>query len=89
MTDVEVFRKFMDWMGMSVIDEKLLDDGNTVIRFASDYSENAELFTTVGYDEFEAGIIFDPDGNLVKGYMDSHVCESSPNCKLISKLLKQ
>lgn len=85
MTDIEVFKKFMDWMQMEVFKEKQLENGNTVMVF-SDSQKNTELFTTVGYDEFYAGIVFDKDGNMVKGYIDSHVAWTSANCDLISKM---
>lgn len=85
MTDIEVFKKFMKWMQMEVSKEKQLEDGNTVMVF-SDTHKNTELFTKIGYGEFYAGIVFDKDGNMVKGYIDSHVAYVSENCKLMDKM---
>ena len=85
MTDIEVFKKFMGWMQMEVSKEKQLENGNTVMVF-SDPNKNTELFTKSGYDEFYAGIVFDKDGNMVKGYIDSHVAYTSANCDLMDKM---
>lgn len=85
MTDIEVFKKFMSWMQMEVSKEKQLEDGNTVLQF-SDTQHNTKKFTKTGYDEFYAGIIFDKNGNMVKGYIDSHVTYTSENCKLMDKM---
>ena len=85
MTDIEVFKKFMEWMQMDVSKEKQLEDGNTVLQF-EDKDKKSEQFTKHGYDQFYAGIIFDKDGNMVKGYIDSHVAYSSANCKLMDKI---
>ena len=85
MKDVEVFKKFMEWMQMDVSKEKKLEDGNTVIIF-SDPQKNSEQFTKSGYDEFYAGIIFDNEGRMIKGYIDSHVAYTSKNCDLMDKM---
>lgn len=85
MKDVDVFKKFMNWMQMEVSVEKVLDNGNTMLRF-SDTNKESELFTKRGYEEFDAGIIFDQNGNIVKGYIDSHVAHASNNCTLMDKL---
>ena len=85
MKDIEVFKKFMEWMQMDVFEEKKLKDGNTVIIF-SDPKKDSEQFTKSGYNEFYAGIIFDDNGNMIKGYIDSHVAYSSKNCDLMDKM---
>jgi hypothetical protein len=85
MTDIEVFKKFMGWMQMEVSKEKQLEDGNTVMEFSDSY-KTTELFTKIGYDGFYAGIIFDKEGNMVKGYIDSHVAHTSKNYDLINKM---
>ncbi len=85
MTDIEVFKKFMSWMQMDVSKEKVLENGETVLQF-SDNGKDSELFTKRGYDEFYAGIVYDKDGNMVKGYIDSHVAYVSENCKLMDKM---
>jgi hypothetical protein len=85
MTDIEVFKKFMGWMQMEVSKEKQLEDGNTVMIF-SDPNKTTEIFTKSGSDEFYAGIIFDKNGNMVKGYIDSHVAYASANCLLMDKM---
>ena len=82
MTDIEVFKKFMSWMQMDVSKEKVLENGNTVLQFSDSYKQS-ELFTKKGHDEFCAGIIFDKDGNMVKGYIDSNTAFPSKNCDLI------
>lgn len=85
MTDIEVFKKFMEWMKMEVSKEKQLEDGNTVLQFQGN-GEQTDQFTKRGYDEFHAGIVYDKDGNMLKGYIDSHVVHVSENCKLIDKM---
>ena len=86
MKDIEVFKKFMEWMQMEVSKEKVLEDGNTVMEFR-DSKKNTDQFTKWGYDEFYSGIIFDKEGNMVKGYLDSHVAYGSINYDLINALL--
>lgn len=88
MTDIEVFKKFMEWMNMEVFKEQQLENGNTVITYR-DPQMDTELFTKQGYNEFDAGIIFDKNGNMIKAFIDSHVAYSSPNCTLIYKIMKE
>ena len=83
--DVDVFKKFMSFMQMKVSKEKVLEDGNTLLIF-SDTNENSSTFTKVGYNEFYAGILFDKNGNMIKGYIDSHVSYMSDNCSLLEKM---
>jgi len=85
MTDIEVFKKFMGWMQMEVSKEKQLENGDTVMIF-SDTNKNTELFTKIGYEEFYSGIVFTKDGNMVKGYIDSHVAYTSANCYLMDRM---
>lgn len=85
MTDIEVFKKFMGWMHMEVSKEKQLENGDTVMIF-SDTNKKTELFTKIGYEEFYSGIVFTKDGNMVKGYIDSHVAYTSANCDLMDKM---
>lgn len=89
MTDKEVFEKFMSWMNMKPT-EKIIQD-STIIVFEQNRSPNIkeDKFTSQGYEEFYAGAIFDKDGNLVKGYLDSHVTYSSKNCDLINNIIRQ
>jgi len=99
MTDIEVFKKFMGWMGMEVAQEKPLPNGNTLMIFDDKYLDDEddedvfppqnseEVFTTCGYDGFEAGILFDKEGNLVKGFLDSHVTDMSKNGRLLDRII--
>jgi len=82
MTDKEVFTKFMSWMNMEVESFQIANDREIFIY--KDPKVESELFTKWGYDEFFAGAIFDKDGKLVKGYLDSHVQYSSENADFIS-----
>jgi hypothetical protein len=85
MKDIEVFKKFMGWMSMNVSEEKQLDDGKTLITFI-DSNTQTKMFTKQGYNEFSAGAIFDVEGNILKGYIDSHVAFSSENFDLLNNL---
>ena len=85
MTDIEVFKKFMEWMHMEVTEEKQLPDGNTLLIF-TDTHKNSPLFTKVGYSEFYSGIIYDKDGNMVKAYLDSHEAYVSDNYHVIREI---
>lgn len=87
MSDIEVFKKVMNWMQMEVLKEKTLDNGHIVLKF-QDTKNDSDVFTKIGYDEFYAGIIFDEEGNLIKGYIDSHVAYASKNCEIIDEILK-
>lgn len=87
MTDIEVFKKFMGWMQMEICKEKVMENGNTVLYFEDSNKQDTELFTKWGYDSFLAGIIFDTEGKMVKGYIDSHVAHSSDNAKLINEIV--
>ena len=90
MTDKKVFEKFMSWMKMDIIEEKVLEDGNKVIMYeGTDYGTATGQFTSIGYDQFYSGVIFDKEGNLVKGYMDSHVMHRSNNCKIINGIFEK
>jgi hypothetical protein len=86
MSDKEVYEKFMSWMGMKLSKIKELDN-KTVVEY-QDTNTNTEKFTTVGYDEFFSGAIFDKDGNILKGYLDSHVAHISKNGNEIENLIK-
>jgi predicted nucleic-acid-binding Zn-ribbon protein len=86
MTDKEVFEKFMGWMGMKVSKAKDID--NKVIVEYDDIDNCDVRFTKCGYDEFYAGAIFDENGKMVKGYVDSHVAYTSDNCDKINEILK-
>lgn len=86
MTDKEVFEKFMGWMGMKPSKTKTIDK-NTVVRY--DDINNCDVrFTKCGYDEFYAGAIFNENGKMVNGYVDSHVAFTSGNCDKIDKMLE-
>lgn len=85
MTDIEVFKKFMEWMNMEVFKEHSLKNGNTVVIYR-DPQMDSELFTKQGYNEFDAGIIFDKNGNMIKAFIDSHVAWSSTNATLIYEI---
>lgn len=87
MTDREIFERTMFWMGMEIENLKTLKDGDVVIEYLNK-SNCSEQFTTTGYDEFYAGAIFDKDGNMRKGYIDSHVAYSSDNAELIRKYFR-
>ena len=88
MTDREKFEEVLGWFGM--VEEKdetvKLEDGNVLIHYYQSLEPNPR-FTCEGYDEFDAGAIFTPEGEIVKGYLDSHVCSSSKNSKLFRKIL--
>jgi hypothetical protein len=86
MSDKEVYEKFMSWMGMKLSKTKELDN-KTVVEY-QDTNTNTDKFTTVGYDEFFSGAIFDNGGNILKGYLNSHVAHLSKNEKEVSELLK-
>jgi hypothetical protein len=86
MTDREVFRKFMGWMGMQIEDLKEIDN-NTVVVY-KDNGNESENFSKVGYDEFYSGAMFNEEGGMVKGYIDSHVAHTSCNYDFINKLIK-
>jgi len=87
MKDIEVYKKFMSWMGMEISIEISIDNDYTLIQYNQKEEFDNDKFTTQGYDEFYSGIIFDKNGNLVKGYLDSHVTYISKNCDLINKII--
>ena len=95
MTDRQVFEKVMSWMGMEIYNLKTLKDGDVVVEYIDESNSDGssktpfDVLTTTGYDEFYAGAIFDPEGNMRKGYIDSHVAYSSDNAKLIAKYFKE
>lgn len=86
MTDKEIFERFMGWMGM-VEDTTKVIDNNTVIKY-KDINNWDTRFTTQGYDEFYSGAVFDKDGKMLKGFIDSHVAYESDNAKDIFRLLR-
>lgn len=88
MTDIEVYKKFMSWIGMEIVEQIELENGNILLDY-QDKCNNDVRFTTRGYEEFCSGVIFDKEGNLVKAYLDSHVCGMSENAKLIYNIIKQ
>jgi hypothetical protein len=87
MTDKEVFEKFMGWMGMKPSKTKTIDK-NTVVSY--DDINNCDVrFTKCGYDEFYAGAIFNENGKMVNGYVDSHLRYTSGNCDKIDRMLEE
>ncbi len=84
-TDKEVFERFMGWMGMNP--SKIKEINNEVVVKYEDISNCDVRFTKCGYDEFYAGAIFDENGRMVKGYVDSHVAYSSVNSDDIDILI--
>ena len=89
MTEREIFEQFLAWMGFKVTDKIPLDDGAiAIVYYAKDSVENKKetRISCVGYDAFGSGAIFSKDGELVKGYMDSHVYFSSKHALDIFKL---
>ena len=87
MSDKEVYEKFMSWMGMKLSKTKAFDD-KTVVEYKDTHS-NTDKFTTIGYDEFYSGAIFDKDGNILKGYLDSHVAHLSDNASHINNIINK
>jgi hypothetical protein len=87
MTDLHVFMKFMEWMGMTLTTTKDLGDGNTLYVY-DDPDVDTEMFTTLGYNCFDAAIIVDGNGTMIKGFLDSHVAHISENCKYVYSLLE-
>jgi len=89
MTDREVFEKFMHWMGMPIDKSMMVEEGEAIL-YNDEYGrkQKHESFTTCGYEEFHAGAIFDADGKMVRGYMDSHVAHLSDNCKDIENMFR-
>ena len=84
MTDKDAFERVMELMGMKPIGEMEVEGG--VLVEYEDAEINTEQFSTCGYDEFYAGAVFDEEGGIVTGYLDSHVAYTSDNCKKIEKL---
>jgi hypothetical protein len=87
MSDKEVYEKFMSWMGMKLSKTKALGN-KTVVEYRDTHS-NTDKFTTIGYDGFFSGAIFDNDGNILKGYLDSHVAHLSENNKNIDNIINK
>ena len=87
MTDKEVFETFMKWMGMKQIETKLVDD--TIVIKYDDSLACDTRFTTQGYDEFYSGAVFNQDGKMIKGFIDSHVAYSSRNSDEVDRLLRE
>ena len=85
MCDKEVYEKFMMWMGM-VVYKSIVIDGNTVLIYR-DTNNFSDVFQCVGYDEFYSGAVFNSNGDLTKGYLDSHVAHSSCNYEEIREML--
>jgi hypothetical protein len=88
MTERQQFENVLKWFGI-VIEHKYtteLEGGNILIMYG-ELNECEDRFSSQGYDEFEAGAIYTPDGTIVKSYLDSHVCSSSKNNKLLTSLL--
>ena len=73
--DRQAFEIVMEIMGMVVAKRRNVDDGELVIYY--DTYKDSPRFQKCGYDEFCAGAIFDSQGKIVKGYIDSHVAYSS------------
>tara|TARA_R110002020_G_scaffold203143_4_gene406471 strand:- start:685 stop:951 length:267 start_codon:yes stop_codon:yes gene_type:complete len=87
MSDKEVYEKFMSWMGMKLSKTKALNN-KTVVEYRDTIS-NTDKFTTIGYDEFFSGAIFDNDGNILKAYLDSHAAWISDNAKHIDNIMNK
>jgi len=77
MTEREIFETFMCWMQMVVV-QKAVSESETVVLY-EDRHNRIGKFQTCGYEEFEAGAIFDNDGKIIEAYLDSHVYHSSKN----------
>ena len=88
MTDKDVFKRFMKWMGMSTIIEKEIN-GNTLIIFDDDGGIGNDTFSKVGYDEFKSGAEFDEQGNMIRAYLDSHTSYASKNHTIINDLINK
>jgi len=86
MTDKQAFERVMKLMGMVVAETKVIDDGEVVLY--EDTCVNTFEFTTRGYDQFYAGAVFNKSGQIVKGYIDSHVAYESDNCKKLGEYFK-
>lgn len=52
MTDIEVYKKFMSWMGMEISIEMQIDNDYTLIQYNQKEEFDNGKFTTQGYDEF-------------------------------------
>ncbi|QQV91501.1 hypothetical protein M1M25_gp066 [Tenacibaculum phage Gundel_1] len=85
-TDKETFEKFMGWMGMKASRTKQIKN-HTVVEY-EDTDTCDERFTKQAYGEFDTGAVFDENGKLLKGYIDSHVAVASSNSSDIYILLK-
>lgn len=85
MTDKEIYQAFMKMAGFSINAEMIVDEGKVLLSYEDIHG--GENFTKLGYDEFFSGAIFDKDGNLVMGYLDSHVAFTSSNAKIIDKVI--
>ncbi len=81
------FIEFVEFMGMVELKTILLEDGTAIILFIGEEEdrkiedlENNKVFTSRGYDEFEAGLLFvRATGEIIKSYIDSHVTHHSVN----------
>ena len=89
MTDKEVYIRFMKMAGFKQEYVIPRGDNEVVLTFYSDEDDDLKSFTKVGYQDFRSGAKFDKDGNLIIGYLDSHVAYDSENSKEINKLLPQ
>ena len=85
MLQIELYQKFMEMASFELTNQMKLDDGCTLLVYQD--TGQKENFTTCGYDEIFSGAIFDENGKLVMGYMDSHVAYSSANAKIIDRIL--
>lgn len=90
MTDREVFTKFMVLLGLDKEKEDEVTNGNTFILYkgSGDYkiSKNMNNFTSVGYEDFITGAVFNEQGEIVQGFFDSHVANRSESHELLIKL---
>ncbi len=84
MNDKQAFERVMKLMGMQP-KGVIVVPGGALIEY-EDTGVDTDQFSTRGYDEFYAGAIFDGSGNIVKGYIDSHVAAESGICKEIRAL---
>jgi len=85
MTDKEIFEQFMGWMCMTP--REIQTEEGLLIEFKEDMdTPSTKNFTSQGYDEFYAGALFNEQGEMIKGYMDSHVAYESRNAKELDKL---
>lgn len=85
MSERDVFEKMMSWMGMEVVKTKQNSDSIVVVY--EDIGKGDSRFTTMGYDEFYAGAMFNSEGEILLAYIDSHVVYCSKNKEVIRDMI--